>query len=122
MNETRNKNIKVRVNEEEKLFLIKRTDELGYKKNVSLYIRKCLFSDKIVTVNPNLLIDELYSLRTQVSRLGNNINQISNYTNFLMNQNYVETSQYDRYKVVQIEFEKLVNEMKNKIDNTLDRI
>lgn len=122
MKNNRKNNIKVRVNDEELTSLKKRTSDLGYKNNVSSYIRKCLFDENIVTVNPKLLIDELYKLRAEINRLGNNVNQIANYTNFLGNQNYIETEFYKRYSELQIDFENKVKEAREKIDKTLHKI
>ncbi|MCG8226368.1 hypothetical protein [Tenacibaculum finnmarkense] len=121
-NETRNKRIYARLTEVEFSEFLVKCKELGYEKNRSDLIRKIIIEGKLVTVNPILLIDELYELRNKISKLGNNVNQIANYTNILMNKNQINTSQYDRYNEIQIKFEMLVKEVKNKIDSTLDKI
>ena len=120
--ENRNKRIYARLSEKEFNTFSKKANDLGYKNNFSELIRKFILDETIVTVNPNLLIDELYKLRVEINRMGNNVNQIANYTNFLMNQNYIETEQYKRYSKLQIDFENKVNEVRKKIDKTLYKI
>ena len=64
----------------------------------------------------------MYLLRAEINKIGSNVNQIANYTNFLGNRNSIETQFYVRYSELQIEFEKQVNEARKNIDDILSRI
>ena len=81
-------NIKVTLSEKEAI--LKKCEDMGYKKDASSYIRKVLFSKHIATGNPREIVKELYSARAELNKSGSNLNQIAHYTNFLRLQNYFE--------------------------------
>ena len=83
-------NIKVRVTEDEKKLLFERASSLGFKNDVSTYVRKILFSKYILIGNPKEVREELYRTRGEINKIGSNVNQIAQYTNFLSKQKYIE--------------------------------
>lgn len=116
------KYIRVRITDLENETIRKEADNLGFRHNISEFIRQKILRKKMVTVNPNKLIDELYSLRSELNKIGSNLNQIANYTNFLAKNNYVEYSHIENLKEIGKIFEIHVSDLKNKIDRTLDTI
>ncbi|WP_271405465.1 plasmid mobilization protein [Tenacibaculum soleae] len=116
------KYIRVRITDLENETIRKEADNLGFRHNISEFIRQKILRKKMVTVNPNKLIDELYSLRSELNKIGSNLNQIANYTNFLAKKNYVEYSHIENLKEIGKIFEIHVSDLKNKIDRTLDTI
>lgn len=116
------KYIRVRITDLENETIRKEADNLGFRHNISEFIRQKILRKKMVTVNPNKLIDELYSLRFELNKIGSNLNQIANYTNFLAKNNYVEYSHIENLKEIGKIFEIHVSDLKNKIDRTLDTI
>ena len=116
------KYIRVRITDLENETIRKEADNLGFRHNISEFIRQKILRKKMVTVNPNKLIDELYSLRFELNKIGSNLNQIANYTNFLAKNNYVEYSHTENLKEIGKNFEIHVSDLKNKIDRTLDTI
>lgn len=116
------KYIRVRITDLENETIRKEADNLGFRHNISEFIRRKILRKKMVTVNPNKLIDELYSLRFELNKIGSNLNQIANYTNFLAKNNYVEYSHIENLKEIGKIFEIHVSDLKNKIDRTLDTI
>ncbi|CAM1358237.1 protein of unknown function [Tenacibaculum soleae] len=116
------KYIRVRITDLENETIRKEADNLGFRHNISEFIRQKILRKKMVTVNPNKLIDELYSLRSELNKIGSNLNQIANYTNFLAKNNYAEYSHIENLKEIGKIFEIHVSDLKNKIDRTLDTI
>ncbi|CAA0228951.1 hypothetical protein TMP227_50051 [Tenacibaculum maritimum] len=116
------KYIRVRITDLENETIRKEAENLGFRHNISEFIRRKILRKKMVTVNPNKLIDELYSLRFELNKIGSNLNQIANYTNFLAKNNYVEYSHIENLKEIGKIFEIHVSDLKNKIDRTLDTI
>jgi len=95
---------------------------LGYENEVSSYIRKLLLSQHIANGNPSDIIKELYSARGELNKVGSNLNQIANYTNFLMNQNYVEDGYAIELKKVLKEFLIVVSDHRIIVDRTIKKI
>lgn len=86
----RNNKVTFKTSDEELKVLKLKCKNLGFEKDVSHYIRKVLFSKHITSDNPNGTIKELYKARAVLNKTGSNINQIANYSNFLLNQGYIE--------------------------------
>lgn len=86
----RNNVVSFKLSDDEKELLEKRCKEIGYENNVGNYIRKILFSKHILIGNPKEVREELYRARGEINKIGSNVNQIANYTNFLSNQKYIE--------------------------------
>tara|TARA_R110001583_G_scaffold155340_2_gene307038 strand:+ start:301 stop:804 length:504 start_codon:yes stop_codon:yes gene_type:complete len=114
--------ITIKVSDSEKEKVKKMCKALGFENEVSSYIRKLLLSKHIATGNPNEIVKELYSARGELNKVGSNLNQIANYTNFLMNQNYVEEGFAKDLKGVLNEFLKASSNHKMLIDKTLKKI
>ncbi|QCD62852.1 plasmid mobilization protein [Tenacibaculum maritimum] len=121
-NDNRKNHLSISFTDKEYEKLVSKAKDLGYEKNYAYYIRKMLFDKNRIMVNPKVLIDELYLLRAEINKIGSNVNQIANYTNFLGNRNSIETQFYVRYSELQIEFEKQVNEARKNIDDVLSKI
>lgn len=119
--ENRPRRINARITEEEYNTIKQMAINLGYKKNFSEFIRKQLFNKKLISVNPNLLIDELYLLRAEVNKIGSNINQIANYTNFLKNQNYIDNKMEEDLKKISSDFKSKIDDIKSKIDEAIGK-
>ncbi len=67
----RNKNIKIRVSENEFAHIKEQAAASGM--NISSYMRKCAVDDKIILYETK----HLYSLKTELKAIGKNINQIA---------------------------------------------
>lgn len=119
---TRNNVLTFKLNDEEKKALELKCKAMGYENDVSFYIRKILFSKHISSGNPKEIIKELYKARGEVNKIGSNINQIANYTNFLLNQGYVENQYLKDFvdEVKKISF--ALTEQKRHIDQILIKI
>ncbi len=70
---TRDKNLKVRVNEDEKRLIKYKADELGI--SVSEYLRLTMFNNAPVIKQVEL--SGIAELSYEINRIGNNINQIA---------------------------------------------
>lgn len=96
--------------------------KLGYKNNLSTYFRNRILRKDVITVNPNKLIDELNLLRGELNKIGSNINQITNYCNFLLKNKYTEDVKLDDFKNVIIKYEIKTHQLKEVINKTFDKI
>ena len=114
---TRSVNIKVRVTEDEKKILLERANSFGYKRDISTYIRKILFSKHILVGDPRVVGEEFFRIKGELNKIGSNVNQVANYTNFLKNKNYVEN---DFVKDIVLEASRL-NMIKNDMKEALDK-
>ncbi|MEE9406540.1 MAG: hypothetical protein V3V28_00555 [Polaribacter sp.] len=120
-NNNRKNHLKIYLTDKEYSHLAKNAEKLGYTKNFNHYIRGLLFKKNRVLVNPNKLVDELYLLRAELNKIGSNLNQVANYTNFLFKNNYIEHSHIKKLKEIELSFEDKVFELKNTIDKTIDK-
>jgi len=91
-NKNKHESISFKVSTEQKKMILSKCKALGYEKDISSCIRKVLFSKHIAIGNPSDIVKELYVTRGELNKIGSNLNQIANYTNFLKNQNYVDDS------------------------------
>lgn len=117
-----NEYLTVKITKNQKELLCDKCSKLGYGNDISSYVRKVLFSKHIASGNPCDIIKELYSARGEINKVGSNLNQIANYTNFLMNQNYAEDSYGIELKKVLQEFLKVVSEHRTVVDKTINKI
>lgn len=118
----RDNKLTFKMNDEEYDKLIVKCKALGYGNDLSSYVRKALFSKHIASGNPTDIIRELYTARGELNKVGSNLNQIANYTNFLMNQNYVEDGFIKDLKNVMNEFLKVSSSHRILIDKTIKKI
>lgn len=121
-NDNRKNHLSISFTDKEYEKLVSKAKDLGYEKNYAYYIRKILFDKNKIMVNPKVLIDELYLLRAELNKIGSNLNQVANYTNLLIKNNIVENSHTKELKDIQLNFEIKVNELKNAIDKTLEKV
>ncbi|CAA0224477.1 plasmid mobilization protein [Tenacibaculum maritimum] len=121
-NDNRKNHLSISFTDKEYEKLVSKAKDLGYEKNYAYYIRKMLFDKDRIMVNPKVLIDELYLLRAELNKIGSNLNQVANYTNLLTKNNIVENSHTKELKDIQLNFEIKVNELKNAIDKTLEKV
>ncbi len=89
-NNNRTIEIKTYLTTKEYESLLKRIEDTVYKKHIGKYLRTLIFNKNIVLADPQKLIKELYLTRAELNKIGSNLNQMANYTNFLMNNNYIE--------------------------------
>ncbi|MFL0143082.1 plasmid mobilization protein, partial [Tenacibaculum maritimum] len=118
----RNNNVSFKVSDEELNILKNKCESLGYEKDLSHYIRKILFSKHITSDNPNGTIKELYKARAVLNKTGSNINQIANYSNFLLNQGYIEQGFANELHQKMGDFLFQLDKQKQIIDQTLIKI
>ena len=120
-NNNRKNHINIYLTDKEHNHLVNNAKKIGYAKDFSYYIRELLFKKNRVLVNPNKLVDELYLLRAELNKIGSNLNQVANYTNFLFKNNYAEHSHIKKLKEIELDFENKVYELKKTIDKTIDK-
>lgn len=121
-NDNRKNHLSISFTDKEYYKFVSRAKELGYEKNYAYYIRKMLFDKNRVMVNPSKLIDELYSLRAELNKIGSNLNQVANYTNILIKNNIIEDSYKKELEEIHLNFEIKVYELKSTIDKTLQKV
>lgn len=114
--------ITVRVNEKEKEELQKNCNELGYGNDVSTYLRRLIFGNTIASGNPKEIINELYSNRAELNKIGSNFNQIANYTNFLHSKQYVEDGYEKDFRKYSEEMNDQLFQMRAILDKTIRKI
>ena len=120
-NKNRKNHLNISLTNKEYDKFIRRANQLGYEKNYNEYIREMLFNKHRIMVNPNKLIDELYLLRAELNKIGSNLNQVANYTNFLLKNNYVEHSHLKEFQEIELNFENKIYELKDTIYQTIDK-
>lgn len=114
--------IGVRFSIEEKENLENLCKELGYENDVSYFIRRLIFANTIVTGNPSKIIDELYSTRAELNKIGSNLNQIANYTNFLQSKNYLDNDYEKDFIGYGQKLNKSLYDMRDVLDKTIRNI
>ncbi|RKS53914.1 transposase-like protein [Gillisia mitskevichiae] len=111
-----------KVTEKEKKIIYDRIGKLGYGNDISTYMRKIIFSKEILVGDPQEVREELYRTRGELNKIGSNINQIANYTNYLWKNKYVENSFSDEIiKQTSLLLEVCLDQ-KTVIDKSLRRI
>ena len=116
------KRISFRITENERKLIEFNAEKLGYKDSLSTYFRNRILRKEIVLVNPNLLVDELYSLKSELNKIGSNINQIANYSNFLMTKNFVDDEFLNKMIEASVEFSLKIKQIEETINKTFDKI
>ena len=88
--EKRRKTASIRLTDEERTLLEQRTAAAGYN-DLSEYMRVRLLSEDNAPIhNPKQLFRALDKTGGELKRIGNNINQIAKYINYLEKNNMVE--------------------------------
>ncbi len=116
------KRFTIRITEKEENLIRKEAQILGYQNNISQYLRSKILRKHMPTVNPNKLIDELYLLRAELNKIGSNLNQVANYTNFLLKNKYMEHSHLKEFQEIELNFENIIAELKDTINKTVDKV
>ena len=116
------KRFTIRITEKEENLIRKEAHILGFQNNISQHLRNKILKKYMNTVNPNRLIDELYLLRAELNKIGSNLNQIANYTNFLLKNNCVEHLQINEMMKIELNFEDKISELKDTINKTVDKV
>lgn len=119
--ENKTKYVRVRITIAEDAKIKKEAQILGFQNNISHYLRGKILRKHMPTVNPNKLIDELYLLRAELNKIGSNLNQVAQYTNFLFKNNYAKHSHIKELKEIEFCFEKNICELKTIINKTIDK-
>lgn len=114
--------IGVRLSQEEKDQMEKICKELGYENDVRGYLRRLILGNTIATGNPRDIIKELYANRAELNKIGSNLNQIANYTNFLHSQGYNDNDYEKDFKKYTQEMNAKLYEMRGVLDNTIRKI
>ena len=93
----------------------------GYETRKVKFIKKRIFDEKLMIVEPKEMLKELISLRSELNKLGGNINQIANYYNYLGSNKMVDESKIEDFFLlakkivkVQLELKFRINEIFNK--------
>jgi hypothetical protein len=116
------KYVRVRITKSEDATIKKEAEILGFQNNISQYLRGKILRKHMPAVNPNKLIDELYLLRAELNKIGSNLNQVANYTNFLLKNNYVKHLQVNEMKKIELNFENKITKLKEIVNKTVDKI
>ena len=77
------KNVILRLSPAERKILDEKAEEAGM--SISSYIRKSSISSKPVVINPKEFISTMRGLRMEINKVGVNVNQATNYLNYLKN-------------------------------------
>ena len=120
--QNRNETVGIKLSLDEKSKLVERCKRLGYETDVSGYVRRILFSKYIATENPKKLFKVLYGSKGELSKIGNNINQIANYGNYLKKRNLSDDQILKDLETLAEELRKLISEHKIHLDSTIRKI
>ena len=121
-NYNKTERLNIRVTKKEKELIEKHANKLGFENNLSTYLRGRILRKDIVLVNPNFLIDELYSLKSELNKIGSNINQIANYSNFLINKSFVDDEFLNKMIETSVQFSRKIHQIEETINKTFDKI
>lgn len=121
-NNNRKNSLSVSLTDKEYYDFISRAKELGYEKNYAHYIRKMLFNENIIMISPAVLIKELYLLKAELNKIGSNLNQLANYTNFLKQSNYIDESYFEKLKTLHVDYEVKLRQLNDVINKTFQKI
>ena len=102
-NRTRRNELKVYLSDEEKEIIDKKIEQSGIK-NKSAYVRKMLCDGAIINVDLSIIKEH----NTQISRIGNNLNQITKQLNAL---NYISPEDVKRVEEMSKEIKKMQREI-----------
>ena len=102
-NRTRQNELKVYLSDEEQEIIERKIEQLGIK-NKSAYVRKMLCDGAIINVDLSVIKDH----NSQISKIGNNINQIAKQLNGL---NYISSEDIKRVEEMSKEIKKMQREI-----------
>lgn len=102
-NRTRKNELKVYLSDEEKEIIDKKIEQAGIK-NKSAYVRKMLCDGAIINVDLSIIKEH----NTAISRIGNNLNQITKQLNAL---NYISRDDLKRVEEMSKEIKKMQREI-----------
>lgn len=102
-NRLRKNELKVYLSDEEQEILDKKIEEAGIK-NKSAYVRKMLCDGLIINVDLSIIKDH----NSQISKIGNNLNQITKQLNGL---NYISPEDVKRVEEMSKEIKKMQREI-----------
>lgn len=102
-NRTRKNELKVYLSDEEQEVIDKKIEQSGIK-NKSAYVRKMLCDGAIINVDLSIIKEH----NTQISRIGNNLNQITKQLNAL---NYISQDDVKRVEEMSKEIKKMQREI-----------
>lgn len=102
-NRTRKNELKVYLSDEEKEIIDKKIEQAGIK-NKSAYVRKMLCDGAIINVDLSIIKEH----NTAISRIGNNLNQITKQLNAL---NYISRDDVKRVEEMSKEIKKMQREI-----------
>lgn len=102
-NRLRKNELKVYLSDEEQEILDKKIEEAGIK-NKSAYVRKMLCDGLIINVDLSIIKDH----NSQISKIGNNLNQITKQLNGL---NYISPEDVKRIEEMSKEIKKMQREI-----------
>lgn len=102
-NRVRKNELKVYLSDEEQEIIDKKIEEAGIK-NKSAYVRKMLCDGAIINVDLSIIKEH----NTAISRIGNNLNQISKQLNAL---NYISHDDVKRVEEMSKEIKKMQREI-----------
>ena len=102
-NRTRKNELKVYLSDEEKEIIDKKIEQAGIK-NKSAYVRKMLCDGAIINVDLSVIKEH----NTAISRIGNNLNQITKQLNAL---NYISRDDLKRVEEMSKEIKKMQREI-----------
>ena len=102
-NRVRKNELKVYLSDEEQEIIDKKIEEAGIK-NKSAYVRKMLCDGAIINVDLSIIKEH----NTAISRIGNNLNQISKQLNAL---NYISQDDVKRVEEMSKEIKKMQREI-----------
>lgn len=102
-NRARKNELKVYLSDEEQEIINKKIEEVGIK-NKSAYVRKMLCDGLIINVDLSIIKDH----NSQISKIGNNLNQITKQLNGL---NYISPEDVRRIEEMSKEIKKMQREI-----------
>jgi len=98
--ERRDKTVLIKFTEDEKSQIYKESEDLGWKQPLVYFRNKLLSKNSSAGHNPQSLFKALNKLNPELNRVGNNINQIAKYVNYLDKNNMVDQkfiAEYNTY-------------------------
>ncbi|PSR51934.1 hypothetical protein AHMF7605_28920 [Adhaeribacter arboris] len=88
--ERRDKPVLIKFTEDERNQLYKESEDLGWKQPLVYFRNKLLSKTNSTNHNPQSLFKALNRLNPELNKVGNNINQIARYVNYLDKNNMVD--------------------------------
>lgn len=118
----RNEHLSIKLSLKQKNDLVERCKRLGYENDISGYVRRILFGKYIATENPKDLREQLYKSVGELNKIGNNINQIAHYSNYLKNKDLSDDKIPEDLEKHAEKFRILIIEHKDHINSTIKKI